>query len=116
MIRSTLKLYQTVRVLLYKGLSRVRLALIALFIQMGGEGIMAWKILVIKNIFTRRGIPRVHHSENEFTRGNAHINCIESFWGYAKIRLIKFKGMNKNMFNLHLKECEFRFNNRKQNV
>ena len=52
---------------------------------------------------------RVHHSENEFTRGNAHINGIESFWGYAKIRLIKFKGMNKNMFNLHLKECEFRF-------
>ncbi|SMN16525.1 Mobile element protein [uncultured Candidatus Thioglobus sp.] len=24
--------------------------------------------------------------------------------------------MNKNMFNLHLKECEFRFNNRKQNL
>jgi transposase-like protein len=23
--------------------------------------------------------------------------------------------MIKNMFNLHLKECEFRFNNRKQN-
>jgi transposase-like protein len=24
--------------------------------------------------------------------------------------------MNKDMFNLHLKECEFRFNNRKQNI
>jgi hypothetical protein len=24
--------------------------------------------------------------------------------------------MNKKMFNLHLKECEFRFNNRKQNI
>jgi len=24
--------------------------------------------------------------------------------------------MNKSMFNLHLKECEFRFNNRKQNL
>ncbi|SHN90799.1 hypothetical protein BHECKSOX_1051 [Bathymodiolus heckerae thiotrophic gill symbiont] len=24
--------------------------------------------------------------------------------------------MNKNMFNLHLKECEFRFNNHKQNL
>ena len=59
---------------------------------------------------------RVHHSKNEFARGNAHINGIESFWGYAKIRLVKFKGMNKNMFNLHLKECEFRFNNRKQNL
>jgi transposase-like protein len=43
-------------------------------------------------------------------------NGIESFWGYAKIRLVKFKGMNKDMFKYHLKECEFRFNNRKQNL
>ena len=55
---------------------------------------------------------RVHHGRNEFVRGNSHINGIESFWGYAKIRLVKFKGMNKSMFNSHLKECEFRFNNR----
>ena len=59
---------------------------------------------------------RVHHGKNEFTRGNSHINGIESFWGYAKIRLVKFKGMRKNMFNLHLKECEFRFNNRDQDL
>ena len=59
---------------------------------------------------------RVYHGKNEFARGNSHINGIESFWGYAKTRLVKFKGMNKNMFELHLKECEFRFNNRKQNL
>jgi len=59
---------------------------------------------------------RVHHGKNEFVRGNSHINGIESFWGYAKIRLVKFKGMNKSMFNLHLKECEFRFNNRDQDL
>jgi transposase-like protein len=59
---------------------------------------------------------RVHYSKNEFIRGNSHINGIESFWGYAKIRLVKFKGMDKKMFNLHLKECEFRFNNRKQDL
>ena len=59
---------------------------------------------------------RVHHGKNEFVRGNSHINGIESFWGYAKIRLVKFKGMDKNMFNLHLKECEFRFNNRDQDL
>ena len=59
---------------------------------------------------------RVHHGENEFARGNSHINGIESFWGYAKTRLVKFKGMDKSTFNLHLKECEFRFNNRKQNL
>ena len=39
---------------------------------------------------------RVHYGKNEFVRGNSHINGIESFWGYAKTRLVKFKGMNKN--------------------
>jgi transposase-like protein len=34
---------------------------------------------------------RVHHGKNEFARGNSHINGIESFWGYAKTRLVKFK-------------------------
>ena len=48
--------------------------------------------------------------------GNSHINGIESFWGCAKNRLVKFKGMNKNTFNLHLKESKFRFNNSKQNL
>ena len=38
---------------------------------------------------------RVHHGKNEFVRGF---------------------GVVKSMFNLHLKECEFRFNNRKQNL
>jgi len=59
---------------------------------------------------------RVHHSKNEFARVNPRINGIESFWGYAKNRLAKFKGMDKSMFNLYLKECEFRFNNRKQSL
>jgi transposase-like protein len=36
--------------------------------------------------------------------------------GYAKIRLVKFKGIDKNNFYLHLKESEFRFNNREQNL
>ena len=58
----------------------------------------------------------MHHGKNEFVRGNSHINGIESFWGYAKNRLVKFKGMDKSMFNLHLKECEFRFNQRGENM
>ena len=29
---------------------------------------------------------RVHHGNDEFVRGNSHINGIESFWGYAKTR------------------------------
>jgi len=59
---------------------------------------------------------RVHHGKSEFAQGNAHINGIESFWGYEKNRLVKFKGMDKSMFNLHLKECEFRFNQRGEDM
>jgi len=32
-------------------------------------------------------------------RGEAHINGIEGFWGYAKSRLSKFRGMNKRILS-----------------
>jgi len=59
---------------------------------------------------------RVHHGMNEFARGKKHINGIESFWSYAKNRLIKFHGISSQTFYLHLKECEFRFNYRNENM
>jgi len=59
---------------------------------------------------------RVNHGKNEFAIGHNHINGIESFWSYAKIRLVKFRGLSKDSFNLHLKECEFRFNNRSKDI
>ena len=59
---------------------------------------------------------RVHHAKNEFANSKSHINGIESFWAYAKLRLAKFKGITKRTFYLHLKETEFRFNHRRDNV
>jgi transposase-like protein len=60
---------------------------------------------------------RVNHGANEFSKGNGnHINGIESFWGFAKHRLVKFKGIPKEKFELHLKETEFRFNHRGQSL
>ena len=59
---------------------------------------------------------RVHHGQDEFVHGKSHINGIESFWGFAKTRLSRFRGMSKKTFHLHLKECEFRFNNREKNL
>jgi len=59
---------------------------------------------------------RVHHGKNEFARGKSHINGIENFWGIAKVRLNKFRGMHPSTFYLHLKECEWRFNHRKENI
>ena len=59
---------------------------------------------------------RVDHKQDEFVRGKAHINGIEGFWGFAKARLSRFRGMRKATFFLHLKECEFRFNSRGDNL
>ena len=59
---------------------------------------------------------RVNHGNNEFACGERHINGIESFWGYAKKRLVKFNGIDKKMFYLHLKETEYRFNHRNGNL
>lgn len=58
---------------------------------------------------------RVSRGENGFVeRGNPGklIDGIESFWGYAKDRLVKYQGIPKEDFYPHLKECEFRFDMR----
>lgn len=59
---------------------------------------------------------RVHHHENEFARGKNHVNGIESFWSFAKYRFLKLRGIHKDKFLLHLKECEFRWNHRRHNL
>src|SRR5205814_5554272 len=59
---------------------------------------------------------RVNHGENEFARGDHHVNGIESFWSFAKRRLQKFNGVSHRTFYLHLKECEYRFNHRNQDL
>lgn len=59
---------------------------------------------------------RVYHAKNEFVRGKSHINGIESFWSFCKRRLRKQNGVHKNKFLLHLKESEWRWNHRKQDI
>jgi transposase len=59
---------------------------------------------------------RVEHGNNEFGFGSRHINGIESFWSFAKRRLQKFKGVPAHTFYVHLKECEWRFNQRHDNL
>ncbi|MZG31546.1 MAG: IS1595 family transposase [Nitrospinae bacterium] len=59
---------------------------------------------------------RIDHGRNEFAKGSTHVNGIEGFWGFSKTRLSRFRGMRKSTFYLHLKECEFRFNYRDQDL
>jgi len=44
-----------------------------------------------------------------FVEKGVHINGIEAFWSFTKRRLSKFNGVKAN-FELHLKECEWRYN------
>jgi transposase len=59
---------------------------------------------------------RIHHHENEFARGKNHVNGIESFWSFAKRRIAKFNGLRNNTFLTHLKESEYRWNHRRENM
>ena len=51
---------------------------------------------------------RINKSKH-FAEKSVHINGIEAFWSFTKRRLAKFNGVKRN-FELHLKECEWRYN------
>jgi transposase len=53
---------------------------------------------------------RINHSKQYSNRKGNHINGIENFWSFAKLRLAKFHGLSRKNFYYHLKECEFRYN------
>ena len=57
------------------------------------------------------------HGKEEYVRDEAtHINGIEGFWSYAKTWLYHYRGVPKPYFDLYLKEIEFRFNHRKEDI
>lgn len=58
---------------------------------------------------------RINHSK-EFARKHNHINGIESFWSYVKRKMRKHNGIPRHKFYHYLKESEFRFNNRNNNI
>ncbi|MDE1765555.1 MAG: IS1595 family transposase [Thaumarchaeota archaeon] len=52
----------------------------------------------------------------KFKSGKVYINGIEGFWSFAKERLIKHHGISPHKFLLYIKEMEWRYNNRKNNL
>jgi transposase len=44
------------------------------------------------------------------------VDDIELFWSMLKARLVKFRGLNGNTLYLHVKETEFRFNHRNEDI
>lgn len=62
-----------------------------------------------------------HHTVNHNKalvdrRTKNHINGIEGFWSFAKHILYNYRGVSKYHFPMYLKEIEFRFNHRKENL
>lgn len=54
----------------------------------------------------------VNHSIEYVAKDGSHINGIEAFWSFAKRRTSQFNGMATTTLQLHIKECEFRYNNK----
>ena len=47
---------------------------------------------------------------------SVHINGIEGFWSFAKHALYNYRGVSQSNFPLYLKEMEYRYNHRKDNL
>jgi transposase len=62
------------------------------------------------------GYKKQYRLNNGSMLKKTQINCVDNFWGSTKMRLLKFRGMSKNTFFLHLKETEFRFNHRNEDL
>ena len=59
----------------------------------------------------------VHHERTLVARCTRnHINGIEGFWSYAKHILYSYRGVSKYHFPMYLKEIEYRFNHRGENL
>ena len=59
----------------------------------------------------------VNHSKSLVDRRTKnHINGIEGFWSFAKHILYNYRGVSKYHFPMYLKEIEYRFNHRQENL
>jgi len=63
-----------------------------------------------------RGNHVIIRKEKGRPKGRNHINGIEGFWSYAKHWLYHYRGVPEQFFHLYLKEIEWRFNYRDENL
>lgn len=59
---------------------------------------------------------RVNHPARGANKGKSQIDEIDLFWGLLKSRFVKFRGLNGNTLYLHVKETEFRYNYRNEDI
>lgn len=49
-------------------------------------------------------------------KAKSHLDEIDLFWGMLKSRMVKFRGLNSSTLYLHVKETEFRYNFRQEDI
>ena len=59
---------------------------------------------------------RINNAYSGFNKGRSQIDEIDLFWGMLKSRLVKFRGLNGSTLYLHVKETEFRYNYRNEDL
>jgi transposase len=59
---------------------------------------------------------RLYRMDTIGGNGKIQQDGIAVFWGNTRSRLLKFRGMNKNTLYLHVKESEFRYNYREDDI
>ncbi|MFT3936481.1 MAG: HTH domain-containing protein [Chitinophagaceae bacterium] len=59
---------------------------------------------------------RLYRIDAHDSYGKSYADDISVFWGNTRNRLLKFRGMNKNTLYLHVKESEFRYNYRNDDI
>ena len=81
------------------------------------DGFRSYDGLVAAGFSTHHRINKYYNRDKTvFSENGVHINGIESFWSYAKRRHQKFNGLRRTAFPTFLKETEFRFNTRDQDL
>lgn len=66
--------------------------------------------------FNNVRLHRVNGNGAAFSRLKTSLDDIDLFWGMLKSRLVKFRGLNGGTLYLHVKETEFRYNNRDNDI
>ncbi|MEX0940401.1 MAG: sigma factor-like helix-turn-helix DNA-binding protein [Candidatus Babeliales bacterium] len=54
--------------------------------------------------------------DERYTLDKNKVLRLDAFWQFTQNRLSKFRGINKTVFYLHLKESEIRFNGKDKNI
>ncbi|MEM6694708.1 MAG: IS1595 family transposase [Pseudomonadota bacterium] len=91
-----------------KTLQRIIRGQVALDATIISDGWQAYNGLVDVGYDAHLRLTKYYDGPTRFADGDVHINGIEAFWSFTKRRLAKFNGVSKN-FELHLKECEWRW-------